>query len=173
MPTIARAIAVIVAVLLALAAAAFLFFRSPMSADVIYQTANAVGLDAAPPEHHVVPDDFQGWAVVHFAVEGAPPLREEDDALIIEYPSSGRLDTSTPPPETEGFLQRGYYRNTANGLVPLARASEIWGEFTHLAYREDGNVAGGRSAGFFVGTTNEFRATHWPVEHRRPVGAQQ
>ena len=173
MSTIARAIAVIVALLLAIAAAAFLFFRSPLSSDVLYRTANAIGLDATPPERHVVPHDFQGWAVVHFAVEGAPPLREEDGALIIEYPSTGRLDTSTPPPEAEGFLQRGYYRDTANGLVPLSRATEIWGEFTHLAYREDGNVAGGRSAGFFVGEMNEFRATHWPVEHRRPVGAGQ
>ncbi len=112
MPTLARLIAVMVGLLLVVGAAVFLFLRSPVASDGLHRMATAVGLDAAPPERHVVPENFHGWVVVHFAVEGAPPLREEDGALIIEYPASGRLDTSTPAPEGEGLLQRGYYRKT-------------------------------------------------------------
>ena len=82
MSTIARVIAVIAALLLAVGAAVFLFLRSPVSSDGLYRMATAVGLDAAPPERHVVPEKFQGWVVVHFAVEGAPPLAEDDGALI-------------------------------------------------------------------------------------------
>jgi hypothetical protein len=195
MPTIARVIAVLVALLLALGAAAFLFLRSPASSDAIYRTATAIGLDAAPPERHVVSEDFQGWAVVHFGVDGAPPLREEDGTLVIEYPASGRLETSTPAPEAGGFIQRGYYRQSPHGLMPLSRATEIWGEFSHIAHPdglapalrldEIGDQAGGispelgadlevlHSTGFFVGSMTEFRATEWPVEHGRPVGADQ
>lgn len=185
MPTLARLIAVMVGLLLVVGAAVFLFLRSPVASDGLYRMATAVGVDAAPPERHVVPEDFQGWVVVHFAVEGAPPLREEDGALIIEYPASGRLDTSTPAPEGEGLLQRGYYRKTPDGLTPLSRATDIWGEFSHRQFRNDHSEVArrlsrgeqvedtGRSTGFFVGTMTEFRATEWPVEHRNPVGIDQ
>jgi hypothetical protein len=173
MSTIARVIAVIAALLLAVGAAVFLFLRSPVSSDGLYRMATAVGLDAAPPERHVVPEDFQGWVVVHFAVEGARPLAKEDGALIIEYPATGRLDTSTPAPESGGLIQRGYYRRTPDGLVPLSRAGDIWGEFTHLTFPDDGSQAAGRSSGFFVGTMAAFRATEWPVEHRRPVATEE
>jgi hypothetical protein len=170
MTTIGRLLAVIAALFLVTGAAVFLFFRSSLSSEGIYKVKTAVGLDAASPERHVVPEDFQGWAVVHYAVEGATELRTEDDALIVEYPASGRLDTSTPAPEDEGFLQRGYYRRTADGLVPLSRAGDIWGEFSHRQFLDFGSVGGGRSSGFFVGSMTEFLATDWPVEHGEPVG---
>lgn len=185
MPTLARLIAVMVGLFLVVVAAVFLFLRSPVSSDGLHRMAIAVGVDAAPPERHVVPEDFQGWVVVHFAVEGAPPLREEDGALIIEYPASGRLDTSTPAPEGEGLLQRGYYRKTPDGLTPLSRATDIWGEFSHRQFRDDHSEIArrlsrgeqvedaGRSTGFFVGTLREYRANERPVEHRRPVAADE
>ena len=181
-----RLFAAIAAVLLVVGASVFLFFRSSFSSEGLYRVQTAVGLDAAAPERHIVPEGFQGWAVVHYAVDGAPPLREEDDALIVEYPASGRLDTSTPAPDDEGFLHRGYYRQTTNGLAPLSRVGDIWGEFSHRAFTSDdvreitddhvrsfagGHLVGGsRSSGFFVGSMQEFRATEWPVEHREPVG---
>lgn len=191
MSTVARVIAVIAALLIAVGAAVFLFLRSPVSSDGLYRMATAVGLDAAPPERHVVPENFQGWVVVHFGVEGAPPLAEEDGALIIEYPATGRLDTSTPAPEEKVFLHRGYYRKTPDGLMPLSRATEIWGEFSHISHpggltpsrpTDIGDEASRvshpfetspetrRFTGFFVGTLAAFRATEWPVEHRKPVG---
>ena len=181
MTHIARLAAVIAGLLLVLGAAIFLFFRSSMASEGVYGVASAVGLDAAPPERHIVPEGFQGWAVVHYGVEGAPPLRHEDDALIVEYPASGRLDTSSPAPEHEGFIQRGYYVQTIDGLVPLSRAGDIWGEFSHRSFEDDDAASihqmlqdgGGesirRSTGFFVGTMQDFMATEWPVEHRLPA----
>ena len=131
----------------------------------------AVGVDAAMPERHVVPEGFQGWAVVHFSVEGAPPLRQDEETLILEYSATGRLETSTAAPDAEGFIQRGYYRHSADGLLPMSRMSNIWGEYTHRSFRDyDDDAAGRRSSGFFVGTLKEFRATDWPPEHGLPVG---
>jgi len=173
MTHIARLFAVIVAVVLVVGAAVFLFFRSSIASEGVYRVATAVGLDAAAPERHVVPDGFKGWVVVHYGVEGAPPLREDDDALILEYPATGRLDTSTPAPDEGGFIQRGYYRQTPDGLAPLSRVGDIWGEFSHRIYRNDGNLNAGRSAGFFVGTMKEFRAIDWPAAHRLPVGVRE
>jgi hypothetical protein len=106
-------------------------------------------------------------------MEGAPPLREDEGALIVEYPASGRLETSTPAPEAEGFIQRGYYRRTAGGMAPLSRVSEIWGEFSHRQFKEVGFGVAGRSTGFFVGSMKEFRATDWPAEHGAPISPRE
>jgi hypothetical protein len=173
MTNIVRLIAVIAAVVLAVGAVVFLFFRMPFASDGLYRVKTAVGLDAATPERHVVPEGFHGWVVVHYAVEGAPPLREYDGAVTVEYPANGRLETSTPAPEDEGFLHRGYYRRTASGLAPLSRVGDIWGEFSHRNFRGDGSAVGSRSSGFFVGTMKEFLATEWPTEHREPEGIRE
>ena len=168
MTHIARLFAVIAGLLLVLGAAVFLFFRSSMASEGLFRVANAVGLDAAAPERHIVPEGFQGWAVVHFGVPGAPPLRREEDALIMEYLPTGRLDTSTPAPDDEGFIQRGYYQQTADGLAPLSRVGDIWGEYTHLIVPDDRDGVVFRSSGFFVGTMKEFLATEWPAERGAP-----
>jgi hypothetical protein len=173
MTSIGRLIAVILAAVLVVGAAAFLFFRSSIASEGLYRVKTAVGLDASTPERHVVPEDFQGWVVVHYGVEGAPPLRENEGALIIEYPASGRLDTSTPAPDDRGLIHRGYYRRTTDGLVPLSRAGDVWGEFSHITFRDDRRTVAHRSAGFFVGTMTEFRATEWPSEHREPAGTHE
>lgn len=181
MANFGRLIGVIAAVVLVVGAAVFLFFRSSISSEGLYQVKTAIGLDAATPERHVVPEGFKGWAVVHYAVEGAQPLREEDGAIILEYPATGRLETSTPAPDDQGFLHRGYYRRTASGLAPLSRVSDIWGEYSHRIFEDDDaesihrNIQDGsivsihRSSGFFVGTMQQFRATEWPAEHAMPV----
>jgi len=173
MASLGRLLAVIAAVVLVVGAAVILFFSSSIGSESLYRVATAVGLDAAPPERHVVAEDFQGWAVVHYGLEGAPPLREDAGALILEYPATGRLDTSTPAPDAEGFLQRGYYRRTAGGLVPLSRAGDVWGEYSHRNFQPDRGQIGGRSSGFFVGTMKEFFAAEWPTEHGEPVGIRE
>jgi hypothetical protein len=53
--------------------------------------------------------------------------------------------------------------------VPLSRVGDIWGEFSHIRFRDDGSGGVARSSGFFVGSMKEFMATEWPVEHRLPV----
>ena len=93
MTHIGRVLAVIVGLLLVIGAAVFLFFRSSIASEGVYRVATAVGFDVAAPERHVVPEGFRGWAVVHFGVEGAPPLQENEGAMIVEYPASGQLDT--------------------------------------------------------------------------------
>ena len=173
MTNLGRLIGVLAAVLLVIGAAVFLFIRSSFFSEGLYQVKTAVGLDTAALERHVVPADFKGWAVVHFAVKDAPPLREDDGALIVEYPASGRLDTSNPAPDDLGFLHRAYYRREAGGLVPLSRAGDIWGEFSHVSYEDDWREISGRSSGFFVGTMTEFLATEWPAEHNQPIGVRE
>lgn len=185
MINIGRLIAVILAIVLVVGATLFLFFRSPVASEGLYKVMTAAGVDTAAPERHVVPENFEGWVVVHYGVDGAPELRHEDGAVIIEYPATGRLDTSSPAPDAEGFIQRGYYRRTPDGLEPLSRAGDIWGEFSHRTFRGDhaeladrmsqGDHAegAGRSSGFYVGTLAGFRATGWPKDHREPIGPQE
>jgi len=173
MANIGRLIAVIAAVTLVVGAAVFLIFRSSIASEGLYRVKTAVGLDAATTERHVVPEGFEGWAVVHYAVEGAPRLVEEDGAVILEYPATGRLNTSTAAPDDEGFLHRGYYRRTAGGLVPLSRVGDIWGEFSHRQFLDFGSEVAGRSSGFFVGSMTEFLDTEWPAEHAAPVGVRE
>ena len=173
MANIGRLVGVIAAVVLVVGAAIFLFFRSGIASEGLYRMQTAVGLDAAAPERHVVPEGFKGWVVVHYAVEGAPPLVEEDGAVILEYAATGQLDTSAPTPDDEGFLHRGYYRRTAGGLAPLSRVGDIWGEFSHRQFLEFGSEGAGRSSGFFVGSMTEFLDTEWPAEHGKPVGIQE
>ena len=112
MPTVGRMLAVIMGLLLVAGAATFLFFRSSIASEGVYRVATAVGLDAPEPERHIVPEGFQGWAVVHYGEEGAPPLRREDDALIVEYPEI---------PSVTGIAQS----ETTAALTPRAAAS-LW-----------------------------------------------
>lgn len=173
MTHLGRLLAVIAAALLVVGAAVILFLRFPFASDGVYRVTTAVGLESAAPERHIVPEGFQGWAVVHFDVAGAPPLGEEDGAVIVEYPAGGRLETSTPAPGDGGLFPRGYYRRTAKGLVPLSRMGDIWGEYSHFIVSDDASPVVSRSSGFFVGTLTEFRATPWPAEHARPVGIRE
>jgi hypothetical protein len=90
-------------------------------------------------------------------------LESDGDYLVVEYPSSGRLETSTSAHDYKGFLHREYYRRTAEGLVPLSRMGEIWGEYNmRIAHDEEGAMMS-RAAGFFVGTMEEFREAKRPI----------
>ena len=160
---IARIVGVIAALLLLAGAAVFFFFRHSFSAEGMYRVKTSLGMDAAAPERHIVPADFQGWAILHFSVEGAPPLTSDGNYLVVEYPASGRFGTSTPAHDAEGFLHREYYRRTPEGLVPLSRVGEIWGEFNMRIARDEEGAMMSRSAGFFVGTMEQFREAKHPI----------
>lgn len=157
-----RILAVIAAVLLIVGAAVVLFFRYSFSSEGVYRVQTAMGLDAAPPERHIVPKGFRGWAVMHYGVDGAEPLGEDHGTRVVEYDSSGVLRTSTPAHDDQGFLHREYYERTDDGLRPLRRAGEVWGEYNmRIAYDDDGAVFS-RTTGFFVGTMAEFRQAERP-----------
>lgn len=152
-----RTIGIILAVLLVLGAAVFVVFRYSLKADGLYRVKTAVGIDAAAPERHIVPEGFGGWAVLHFSVEGVPALAVDNGTLVVVYPASGRLETSTSATDDDVFLHREYFRQTAEGLVPLSRMGEIWGEYNMRVARDERGAVASRSCGFFVGTLSEFR----------------
>lgn len=160
---IARFVGVSAALLLLAGAAVFFFFRYSFSAEGMYRLKTSLGMDSAAPERHIVPADFQGWAILHFSVAGMPPLQNDGDSLVMEYPASGRLETSTPAHDDEGFLHREYFRRTPEGLVPLSRMGEIWGEYNMRIARDEEGVMMSRSAGFFVGTMEDFREAKRPI----------
>jgi len=160
---IARIVGVIAALLLLVGAAVSFFFRYSFSAEGLYRVKSSLGIDAASPERHIVPADFQGWAILHFSVDGTPPLESDGVCLVVEYPASGRLETSTPAHDSEGFLHREYYRSTPDGLVALSRTGEIWGEYNMRIVRDEDGAMSSRSAGFFVGTMEEFRKAKRPI----------
>ena len=160
---IGRIVGVIAACLLLVGAAVYFFFRYSFTAEGMYRVKTSLGMDAAAPERHIVPVDFQGWVILHFSVEGAPQLSSDGEYLVVEYPPSGRLETSTRAHDYEGFLHREYYRRTADGLVPLSRMGEIWGEYNMRIARDEEGAMMSRSAGFFVGTMEEFREAKRPI----------
>ena len=159
---IGRLVSTIAAVLLVVGAAVLVFFRTGYSAESLYRLRSALGVEAAPPERHIVPPGFRGWAVLHTSVEGAPPLGSDDGTLIAEYPASGRLETSTPAHDDGGFLHREYFRRTDDGLVPLTRMAEVWGEYNMRVVFDEQRAVIARSSGFFVGSLAEFREAERP-----------
>jgi hypothetical protein len=165
--TIGRLVGTIAAVLLLAGAGVLVFFRTGYSAEGLYRLRTAVGVEASQPERHVVPAGFHGWAVLRFSVTGAPPLPVDGGALVAEYPASGRLETSNSAGPEAGFLHRDYFCRTADGLAPLSRMSDVWGEFNHIVLA-DGPNAAITSAGFFVGTLAEYRAAERPQADVEP-----
>jgi hypothetical protein len=160
--TIGRLVGTIAAVLLVAGAGGVALFRYSWSAEALYRVQTALGIDAAAPERHIVPPGFRGWAILHTSVEGAPPLESDDGALVAEYPTSGRLETSTAAHDDEGFLHREYFRQTDDGLVPLTRMAEVWGEYNMRVVFDEQRAVIARSSGFFVGSLAEFREAERP-----------
>ncbi len=160
--SIGRFVGVVAGLILFIGAAVFFFFRYSFSAEGLYRVQTAFGMDATLPERHVVAEDFRGWAVLHFGVEGAPPLALDGETLVVEYPSSGRLETSTPASGDDSFAHREYFRDTSQSLAPLSRMGEIWGEYNLRVVTDYQGAVSGRSTGFFVGSMAEFRAAERP-----------
>ena len=86
-----RIAGVIVGIMLVVAATLFFLFRYTFTTGRLYQVQTALGIDAPPPERHIVPEGFTGWALIHYGIEGAPKLPVVDGVTVAEYPESGRL----------------------------------------------------------------------------------
>jgi hypothetical protein len=160
-----RYASVAAAVVLLLGIAAFFLFRFTYSSDRMTAVQKALGITTAPPERHVVPDGFHGWAVVHYGVDGTTPLDESDGVLVVSYPAGGRLETSTPARTADGFHHRQYFERHGDHLVPLTRLGQIWGEYTMRTAGDETDAVMQVSSGFFVGTFEEFRASKRPGSH--------
>jgi len=162
-----RIVGMIVALVLLFAGAAFFMFRYTFTTGGLQQVQTAVGIEAPPPERHIVPEGFRGWMSVDYGVEGAPPLRDEDGTVVFDYPETGRIETSTAAPDSDGLLHKGYFERHGAELVPLSRLSQIWGEYSLKAIEDDGSSS--RSFGFFIGTMGEFRAAKRPMPGLVPL----
>ncbi len=162
-----RIITTIAVVVLVVGAALFYFFRTTLTSEGLYNVQQAIGMNPSPPERHIVAEGFNGWAVLQYGVEGAPELVTADNVIVIEYPPSGRLQTSTPPADNNGLLHKGYYEKHGDSVVPLERLSSIWGEYTLTRMIDDEGEVHGRSVGFFVGSLSEFRDNPRPGRRSR------
>jgi hypothetical protein len=162
-----RIVGVIVALVLLFAAGVFFVFRYTFTSGGLQQVQNAVGIEAPPPERHIVPEGFRGWVVVEYGIEDTPPLDDNDGTVVFEYSETGHLETSTQAPAADGLLHKGYFERRGTELVPLSRLSQIWGEYSLRAIDDDGSSK--RSFGFFVGTLGEFRASERPLPGLVPL----
>ena len=157
-----RVVGIIAAVVLLVGAVVFFLFRFTFTTNRLYTVQTAVGMDAPPPERHIVPEGFRGWAVIHYGVEHAPELELTDGIRVARYPMSGQLETSTVPPEDEGFINQDFFEQQGADIIPLSRLGKIWGEYNMVRFRDDEGHVSGRSSGFFVGSLAEFRASERP-----------
>ena len=158
-----RVVGIIAAVVLLVGAVVFFLFRFTFTTNRLYTVQTAIGMDAPPPERHIVPEGFRGWAVIRYGVEGAPELELIDGIRVARYPMSGQLETSTVPPEDEGFINQDFFEQQGADIIPLPRLGRIWGEYNMVEIRDDAGHEVGRSSGFFVGSLAEFRASERPA----------
>jgi len=163
-----RIVGTIAALVLLVAAAIFFLFRYTFTTGRLQKVQTAVGMEAPPPERHIVPEGFRGWMVVNYGVKGSPPLAIDDGVVVFEYPDSGRLETSTPAPDADGLLHKEYFERRGGELVPHSRLGQVWGEYSLGAIEDDGSSS--RSFGFFVGSLSEFRVSKRPMPSLGPSG---
>jgi len=157
-----RIAGVIVGIMLVTAATLFFLFRYTFTTGRLYQVQTAIGIDAPPPERHIVPEGFRGWALIHYGIEGAPELQVVDGVTVADYPESGRLSTSTLQPDNDGFINQDFFEKRGDEVVRLTRLGSIWGEYNMVVVRDDDGELMRRTAGFFVGTSAEFRNAERP-----------
>lgn len=162
-----RVVGMIVALVLLFAGAVFFVFRYTYTTGGLQQVQTAVGMEAPPPERHIVPEGLRGWVSVDYGIRGTPQLGDEEGTVVFEYPENGHLQTSTAAPNSDGLLHKAYFERHGEELVPLSRLSQIWGEYSLKAIDDDGSSR--RSFGFFIGTLGEFRASERPLPGLVPL----
>jgi hypothetical protein len=159
---------VVVAMVLAVGVAA-LVIRYDVDDGVIGDLRRNLGIEPAPPERHLLPDGFSGWTEVRYAVPEAAALPVVDGAVLFEYPSSGRIETSSK-------WVSGVRRHDFEILAPSGRQTiselgpdrGVWGRYTS---QRIGKASGPSpqvdvTTGFFVGSREEH------VQADRPPGLE-
>ncbi len=100
-----------------------------------------------------LPEGFTGWAFVEFEVRGAPPLPHRDGKLLVSFPPSGRIVTSSSI-EQSFAKDEFYFIGKKRTPLPVSMGGSdglIWGQVT--------GVTGARTfQRFFVGSRQEFAA---------------
>lgn len=119
---------VAVVMMLAATAIAFVWFVVPQAAKDEFRIAH--GVQEGMPERHLVPEGYQGWAVVKYDIPGQPELPIDDGVLIFKYPDSGILETQTG--WNPGFKRKEYFSYCPAGQDALAKLGpdcRIWNEY--------------------------------------------
>ena len=103
----------LVLLLVAIAFAAFLWF-----------------LDTNTPKRnrYLIPEGYTGWLCTSYAVPDAPPLKIEDGFRIVQFDSTGVVETSDEG--MPGKLEDEFLFYSERGTRPLRFESEMGGGFT-------------------------------------------
>ena len=81
-----------------------------------------------PPEKLLLPDGFVGWTRLDYGVDGASPLLRDGEYVVVRYPASGHLVTSSVLTGTYGLSTVYYY--SGDLVVPAQPGFRATGGFT-------------------------------------------
>jgi hypothetical protein len=102
----------------------------------------------------LIPHGFVGWVAVTYGVSTAPPLPKRNGRWVVQFPASGRLDTSTPFEEGTAADRYFYYTTKVETEIQVTAWKEgglVWGGYTQC------NGATRRCLqAEFIGTESEF-----------------
>jgi Family of unknown function (DUF6843)/Carboxypeptidase regulatory-like domain len=106
------------------------------------------------PSKFLLPAGYVGWLLLEYGVNGAPPVPEESGANVFEFPSSGRLKTSSSGP-VDGAPNSYFYYSKDGSVVAIS--SDYWNG-NGMIWGEHPGTAHGQTCmfGFFVGTREEY-----------------
>lgn len=134
--------------------------RRPSSAVVIGLAILAFNGCCSPPRtpnKYILPEGYVGWVEIVHDVPHARPLPVEDGYLVVRFPGSGVLETSSPL--QNGCARDVYYYATDGGLSPIG-STGLWGNtMIRGGYTGASQASGGVKrtyGGFFVGTREQL-----------------
>lgn len=78
-------------------------------------------LDKQPNRAYLLPDGYEGWVVIRYDVDSAPPLQEKDGVLQFVIDENGTMETSDKL--VVGWRRDEYFYQTAEGTQTLIPAS--------------------------------------------------
>jgi len=85
------------------------------------------------PQEVLVPNKYIGWIRVEYGVKNSPPLPVVQGAVILKFPRTGLLRTSSMP--ESGLARDRFYYYSGKTLYPLrqtvkGRGGVVWGGLT-------------------------------------------
>lgn len=108
-----------------------------------------------------IPEGYQGWVQVRWAVPGAPTLTKSGGYFIVAFDSEGQAFTSSAP-EGGWATDRYFYVSDRSAsqlrVTGWCKGGIIWGgEFSQGGQNDKGDSPTTTVEKFFVGTENSYR----------------